>query len=239
MAKKRVDSHSTDKPKHNRGLARRMPDVILGGQDGIVNILGLVLGVASATSLPKIVIIAGLASTFAESISMGAVAYTSTEAALAYYRSLAKREMHEIRKHPKAEREEIKRIFAKKGLKGTLLNRVVQRVTSSRRRWLGTMLADELKISPPRVSPLDSAIVVFFASLVGSIIPIIPFFFLPITEAMIVAVAIASVVLFVTGAFKAKITIGTWWKSGLGMMMIGIVSAIAGYLIGSILGIIL
>jgi len=238
MPKKR-DSHRSDKPKHTRGVASRLHDIILGGQDGVVNILGLVLGVAAATTDPKIVIIAGLASTFAESISMGAVAYTSTEASMAYYKSLEKREMHEINKHPKAEREEIRRIFARKGLKGTLLNRVVQRVTSSKKKWLATMLSDELRIAPPKVSPLDSAIVVFFASLVGSILPVVPFFFLPILDSMIFAVIIASIALFITGAFKAKLTVGIWWKSGLGMMTIGIVSAIVGYLIGSILGVIL
>ena len=35
-------------------------NLILGGQDGIVNVLGLVLGVASATSSSTIVIISGI-----------------------------------------------------------------------------------------------------------------------------------------------------------------------------------
>jgi hypothetical protein len=51
----------------------RLADVILGGQDGLVNVLGVILGVAAATHDARIVIAAGLAATFAESISMGAV----------------------------------------------------------------------------------------------------------------------------------------------------------------------
>jgi hypothetical protein len=58
--------------------ASALSDVILGGQDGLVNVLGVILGVAAATSDPRIVLVAGLAATFAESVSMGAVAYTST-----------------------------------------------------------------------------------------------------------------------------------------------------------------
>ncbi len=58
--------------------ASGLSDIILGGQDGLVNVLGVILGVAAATADPHIVIVAGLAATFAESVSMGAVAYTST-----------------------------------------------------------------------------------------------------------------------------------------------------------------
>ena len=48
----------------------RLSDIILGGQDGLVNVLGVILGVAAATQDARIVIAAGLAATFAESISM-------------------------------------------------------------------------------------------------------------------------------------------------------------------------
>ena len=58
--------------------ASALSDVILGGQDGLVNVLGVILGVAAATADTRIVLVAGLAATFAESVSMGAVAYTST-----------------------------------------------------------------------------------------------------------------------------------------------------------------
>ena len=64
---------------------KNLRDIILGGQDGIVNVLGVVLGVSAATSDLKIIIVSGLAATFAESISMAAVAYTSTEAELSEY----------------------------------------------------------------------------------------------------------------------------------------------------------
>jgi VIT1/CCC1 family predicted Fe2+/Mn2+ transporter len=43
--------------------------------------------------------------------------------------------------------------------------------------------------------------------------------------------------LFAAGAMKAKITIGTWWKSGLELMLIGMAAAIAGYAIGHVLGV--
>ncbi len=62
-----------------RGVLLR--DIILGWQDGVVNVLGLVLGVATATDSTRLIIISGLAALFAESASMAAVAYTSSKAA--------------------------------------------------------------------------------------------------------------------------------------------------------------
>src|SRR5512147_261755 len=70
-----VRLHDSHDPHHG---TFHLSDVILGGQDGLVNVLGVILGVAAATSDSRIVMVAGLAATFAESVSMGAVAFTST-----------------------------------------------------------------------------------------------------------------------------------------------------------------
>ena len=66
-------------------------NIILGGQDGVVNVLGVVLAVAAATNEARIVIITGIAANLAESLSMAAVAYTSTKASAQYYYSSGKK----------------------------------------------------------------------------------------------------------------------------------------------------
>ncbi len=76
MSKKKVD--------HSGSAIIR--DLILGGQDGLVNVFGVVLAVAEATQSRYIILISGLAATFAESISMAAVAYTSGKAGKEYYK---------------------------------------------------------------------------------------------------------------------------------------------------------
>src|SRR3989338_11130066 len=100
-----------------------LADIILGGQDGLVNTLGVILGVAAASSDLRIVIAGGFAATFAESISMGAVAYTSTLAEHDHYRAELERERREIRDMPQAEEEEVRTIFSKWGFTGDLLKR--------------------------------------------------------------------------------------------------------------------
>ena len=75
---------------HRRTSA--VSDIILGGQDGLVNVLGVILGVAAATAGAHIVLVAGLAATFAEPVSMDTVAYTSTMAESGIYESEQARE---------------------------------------------------------------------------------------------------------------------------------------------------
>ena len=206
---------------------------ILGGQDGIVNVLGLVLGVASATSDVKLVIIAGLVSLVAESISMGAVAYTSSKAAKDYYLSRLKEEAKEIKSEPSLEKKQIEKIYYNKGFRGGLLNRIVKHITGSKRLWLSTMLSEELHIFSERFgNPLKDAVVVGIAAIVGSFVPLIPFMFLGVKTAIIVSLISSLIILFITGAIKAKVTIGDWKKAGVEMAAIGMGAAIVGFLIG-------
>src|SRR5881409_2697819 len=78
-----------------------LSDFILGSQDGIVNVLGIILGLSAATRDVRIILVATLAALGAESIAMGAVAYTSTRARRRLYLSQAVQERREIRKSRK------------------------------------------------------------------------------------------------------------------------------------------
>src|SRR6476661_605730 len=71
-------------------------DVILGGQDGLVNILGIILGVIAAGGSTTVLLVTGVAAAITESISMGAVGYTSSLAERDYYESERRVELDEI-----------------------------------------------------------------------------------------------------------------------------------------------
>ncbi len=157
-------------------------DFILGGQDGLVNVLGLVLGVAGATLNTNLVIISGIVATVAESVSMAAVAYTSSKAAKDYYTSI-KHKLH----------------------------------------------FSEFE------NPFKSAINVGASTIIGSLIPLAPFFFLNVKYAIITSLIFSAVILFLVGALKAKLSIGSWKKSGFELMVIGIIAALVGYGVGLLL----
>lgn len=215
--------------------ASRLSQVILGGQDGLVNVLGVTLGVAAATSDPRIVLAAGMAATFAESVSMGAVAYTSTQADRALYESELARERRHIRLVPALERDEIRKIYKEKGFDGAVLDQIVETITSNKDVWVAVMMAEELKLAPvSQNDALRAAGIVGVAAIVGSLIPLMPFIVLPILPAVIASIVVAGATLFAVGAYKARMTVGHWGKSGVEMAIIGIASALVGYVVGSI-----
>lgn len=239
MEKLLRERNLTPQPEDHRDSHRRassLSDIILGGQDGLVNVLGVILGVAAATNSAQIVLVAGLAATFAESVSMGAVAYTSTMADADFYESEREREYRHIRQTPHLEREEIRAMFADKGFRGDLLERIVSTITANPDVWVAMMMAEEHRLTPvDRTHALRSAIVVGVSAVVGSLVPLIPFAFFSVAMSIWVSILLTAVVLFSVGAYKARITIGHPLRSGLELAVIGTVSALAGYLIGLLL----
>ena len=216
--------------------ATALSDIILGGQDGLVNVLGVILGIAAATSDPRLVMIAGLSATFAESVSMAAVAFTSTLADADLYASERQREYRHIQEVPHLEQQEVRTIYTEKGFKGDLLERIVRTITQDHDVWVAVMMAEEHQLYPvDRSTALRSAIVVGISAVVGSLIPLIPFAFLPVTPSMLVSILLTALVLWVVGAYKARLTVGRPLKSGLEMALIGTLSALAGYLVGALL----
>ena len=221
-------------------ISSNLRDVILGGQDGLVNVLGIILGVAVASADIRIILAAGLAATFAESVSMAAVVYTSTKASQSFYQSELEREKREIKDVPEMEVEEIREIYRKKGFSGKLLEDVVQKITSNEEVWLDEMMKFELGLQPVETrNALISSVVVGIAAVVGSLIPIAPFLLLPflninLSQAIWLSMGISAAALFFVGAYKAKTTVGNWWRSGVEIAIIGIFSALVGYLIGQL-----
>ena len=208
-------------------------DVILGGQDGLVNMLGIALGVIAAGGSTHVLVVTGVAAAITESISMGAVAYTSFGSDQNFYLAERAREENDIGERPAEAREEIRQIYAAKGFEGQLLEEVVNTITSNRDTWVSTMMDEELHLqSVPEQSLVRSAVVVTIATLVGHLIPIVPFLLVARTPAVVAAVALSGVALFAVGVYSAKTLIGDWRKSGLQMVAIGLGAAALGFLIG-------
>ncbi len=208
-------------------------DVILGGQDGLVNILGIILGVIAGGGSKTVLLATGFAAAFTESISMGAVGYTSALAERDYYAAERTREEAEIDATPEAERQEIRDIYAGKGFSGELLERVVDTITGNRDAWLATMMDEELHLQPVKSADiLRSATLITVATLIGHLIPLLPFAWLPRTTALITAFILSAAVLFGVGTYSALTLVGDWRKKGLQMVVIGLGAAAIGFLIG-------
>src|SRR6201997_3004102 len=223
-----ADGTSTVQAPHreeHRGV-NWLRDVILGGQDGLVNILGIILGVIAGGGSKTVLLAAGFAAAITESISMGAVGYTSSVSERDYYLAEQAREAAEIDATPEAERQEIRDIYAAKGFSGELLDHVVDTITANREAWLATMMDEELHLQPVQAPDImRSAVVITIATLIGHLIPLLPFLWLSRTAALITAIVLSALVLFGVGAYQAITLVGDWRRKGLQMVLIGLGAA--------------
>ena len=220
---------------HLRGTS--LSELILGGQDGIVNVLGVLLGVGAAGGASRIVVAAGLATAFAGALSMAAVAYTSALAAADVYRSEREREYRHVHTVPTLERAEVRAIYEQKGFAGAMLDRIVDTITANPDVWVAVMLSEEHHLAPVnRRQALRSALVVGASALVGAIVPVAPFAFAG-AAAPWISVGVAAALLFAVGAYKARQTTSPIFRSAAELTAIGLLSAVAAWGIGRLFGV--
>jgi VIT1/CCC1 family predicted Fe2+/Mn2+ transporter len=216
-----------------------LSDFILGCQDGLVNVLGILLGLTAASADVRVFFVAALAALGAESISMAAVAYTSTIAKRQVYLKEVAREMREMKDVPKVEKDEVRKIFKNWGYEGQELEEMTNRISSNPRAMLEFMMSYELAFAPiDKSEARRSFILVGSSTILGSFLPLLPYFFTGrnIVVGTEISLVLCGVVLFLIGVYEAKITVGSLWKSGLRMTAIGLIAGLAGFLIGHFIG---
>ena len=160
--------------------AGELPDLILGGQDGLANVLGLVLGLAAATDRSRIIVIGALAALLAEAISMGAVAYTSRVAEADYYDAELARQRREVRERPE-DRGASSARRSRRTFSGDVLEEPLRHLTADADRWAQALMRNALQVSRPRRTGIGRAVIVGLSTAVASLIPLVPFLVAPLS----------------------------------------------------------
>ena len=110
---------------------------------------------------------------------------------------------------------------------------MVDTITANRDIWVDTMMDEELHLQPVQTPDiLRAAVVIGIATLIGHMIPLLPFLVLPRTEALVLAILSSAVVRFGVGVYSAVTLVGDWRSSGLKMVLIGLGAAAIGFLVG-------
>ncbi|MHA1793005.1 MAG: VIT1/CCC1 transporter family protein [Promethearchaeota archaeon] len=215
--------------------------IVFGMNDGIVSIFALLAGVAGAGLDPATILITLLAATIAGALSMGAGEYISGKSENDYYQNEINQERMEVKLIPDIEREEIRLIYKKKGLKGSALDELIKVVTSDPELWVKEMVVDELGIA--ELEPggaLKGVIVIFISFIGGAMFPTIPYVVFQFLNGMSlfwVSTFVTFFGLFLVGALKKYITGVYWLKSGLEMLLVGTLAFTASYFIGGLFGV--
>jgi VIT1/CCC1 family predicted Fe2+/Mn2+ transporter len=212
-------------------------DFVLGAIDGTVTTFAVVSGVAGAELSATVAVILGFANLLADGFSMAAGNFLSTRAdRQVLERAREIEEMH-IERVPEGEREEIRQIFAGKGFEGPLLERVVDVITEDPRRWVDTMLTEEMGLQLEKPSPLRAAVSTFVAFITVGFVPLMPFVLLRLSaeHTFVVSTVLTGVTFFLIGVFKGFVVNRPWLSSGLETFIVGGLAASLSYAVGLLL----
>jgi len=176
---------------------------VLGGNDGIISIAGLVVGVAGATNSLTVIITAGIAGIVAGAISMAAGEYVSVSSSRDMENALLEKERFELKNFPEKELEELAKIYEHKGLSKKTAKKVALELTAH--DPLAAHFDAELRIDPENLTnPRHAALASAISYTTGGLIPLLAIS-LP-SDSLRIQITFISVLiaLVITGTFSAK-----------------------------------
>nr|WP_182380385.1 VIT family protein [Nocardioides sp. WS12] len=226
-----------DEP-HQEGFNNRLNWLragVLGANDGIVSVAGIVLGVAGATTDRTAIVIAGIAGLVAGAMSMAAGEYVSVSTQRDSEEALLAKERRELREDPEDELAELAGIYVDKGLESDLALEVARQLTA--KDALGAHAEAELGIDPDDLtSPWKAAVVSMVAFTLGALLPLLTI--LLVTADLRVAVTVVAVVLalVLTGWLSARFGYGSPSRAVLRNVVGGLIAMAVTYGIGQLVG---
>ncbi|KKQ07343.1 MAG: Conserved Archaeal membrane protein [Parcubacteria group bacterium GW2011_GWB1_36_5] len=218
-------------------LANVLREVVFGVEDGMVSTLGSITGIAIGSNNHAVVILAGVVIISVESISMGIGSYLSNRSQEEVEERKIKEEKEELEKFPKEEKEELCRMYLKDGWSKDLAIKMSEEVSKNKELILKEMIVHELKISGDQKSvSIKGGFYMFFAYILGGIVPLFAYFILPIKNAIPLSIVITLIGLFVLGMSTTKFTKQPLIKSGLRVLIMGGIALFVGLVAGVLMG---
>lgn len=207
---------------------------VLGANDGIVSIAGLVIGVAGATTNHSVILISGLAGLIAGALSMAGGEYVSVNTQRDTEKAAIEQEQWELEHQWDAEIEELTQIYQQKGLPSDLAHQVANKLME--KDALAAHAEVELKIEPGNyTNPWTAAFSSMLSFSLGALLPLLTIMLLPSpvrTAGTFVAVLIA---LSLTGYSSAKLGKAPPVRAVIRNVIVGTLTMTITYGIGSVI----
>jgi vacuolar iron transporter family protein len=208
---------------------------VFGAMDGLVSNFALIAGVAGGQATPRFLVLAGLAGLAAGAFSMAAGEYISVASQTELTEAEIEVERRELARHPQAEEAELAAHYAGLGLSPELAAEVAGQLSRDPDDALQLHAQAELGVTPGRLPSAKVAAGSSFLSFaVGAFLPVLPYL-LGATD-LLPAALVAAVGLFFAGAVVARVTVRSWWFSGLRQLALGGAAALVTYGIGALIG---
>ncbi len=218
---------------HRAGRVGWLRAAVLGANDGIVSVAGVVVEVAASGVQPQAVLAAGVAATVAGAMSMAAGEYVSVRSQADTEAADLAVERRELQDDPHSELEELSAIYRQRGLEAALARQVAEALTAH--DALGAHARDELGITESlRARPVQAALASAGAFCVGAALPMLTVVLAPAEHASTATTVATLVGLSLTGAWAAQMGGASPWRGALRVTFWGAAAMLAARLIGGV-----
>ena len=216
---------------------KRIREIVLGMNDGIVTVIGFLGGLTGSAFSARTVLFSGIMTGIAGSLSMFLGGYLSAKSQGDFFQRERDREWKEIHEVPDIERQEVYEILLSMGFskEESLLFR--DRITSDPKRWHDFMMKEELGIlGTGSERPLSEGTWLGFSFLIGSIPPVLPYAFLSNTGTSFdISLLLSLFSLGLLGILKSRLTREPIYKGASEMVILGGIAALLGLFLGAML----
>jgi VIT1/CCC1 family predicted Fe2+/Mn2+ transporter len=208
---------------------------VLGANDGIVSVAGIVVGVAAATDSSGAILTAGVAGIVAGALSMAAGEYVSVSSQKDTEKALLAKERRELRDSPEEELDELVGLYEQKGLSHETAITVARELTA--KDAYAAHIDIELGIDPDDLTnPWHAAIASTLAFTAGSLIPLLSVVLAPADIRIPVTFVAVIVALVITGTLSAYAGGANKTRATLRVLVGGILAMAVTYGIGHLVG---
>jgi VIT1/CCC1 family predicted Fe2+/Mn2+ transporter len=167
---------------------------------------------------------------------MAAGEYLSSKSQREIYVAQIENERAEVRDRPGEAEAEVAYMLEQEGLSEPAARRVAAELAREPSVLLKTMVEKELGlVLEEGRGALAGALVMGASFGLASLVPILPYLFLPVSSAIPASLVLCAVVVFAIGAIKTRWTQRNPIQSGLEVVVLAAFAGIAGYLFGSVL----
>lgn len=228
-------SGKSGEPWHATESGGFLRSVIYGFNDGLTANFGLVAGVLGADLGTSAVIASGVAGIIADSLSMGSSGYLAATSEREVYDREIAMEREEIKIMPEMEAEELALLYETRGVPKARARAMAKGLAKFPEKMLAEKVRGELGIGDRKTTPLKEGVITGIATAVGALIPVLPFFVLPVREAAWTSFFVSMLSHFGVGAARSVFTGRGIFRSGLDMFVVGLGVAAIGYGVGRLI----
>jgi vacuolar iron transporter family protein len=196
-------------PDHHRNVAGgALRAAVFGVMDGLLSTGGIIAGLAGGGLPGRTVLLGGVATLIAGSLSMSAGEYTSVRSQQEATLAEVEMERAELDRNPRSEQAELAQVYRDRGVSSDLADAVAAELMAAPDRALRAHTQEELGVDIDRLpSPWVAASVSMVAFAIGAFVPLFPYIIG--VDRLWFALVLGAAGLVVAGAVSSRFTTRT------------------------------